>query len=750
MMWKRGKQTSRQLAVLAAASALASCHEPARTLPEASADSGVSGDPRGRALTLLAEAEDDRRASGVPENFRTSHDVVLRRGAARALARIGDPESERALLRALLDEDMETVSWGAYGLGFTCKGRDDLRVRALAARAASLDASAVPDDAGTNPDRIDPRMAIARAVGLCGGALAEQVLVGWVRTRGPFSTPAAYGLGDLARGRVALDDDAAKALLDAAEPEAAGAPSLPYLYPFGRVEHVSEALAPRVIDLARRALLHPSPLRAFAIRALSRSGREAAPDLTRVVLSKDFTASERAEAGRALSLLGEAGRAGSSEALARLTPDRDPFAIAALGGDEFNVLLALVESLGGEAPKQASPALYALARLAAPGAIPPALGRRIAALRCAAAGALANGTYDADVLKKCDADEGSEIAERARLAALVRKPLVGDRRAAWKALAKSSHVRVREAAIEAIGQHPELTDAARLALAEALASEAPGVVATAANIVQVHPDRTMVLAERERRRALDPSAPPPTANPSRELDRAVATALEAALAHPWAAELVETRVGVLDAAAAVRLPSAPDMATRACKDPNITVREHATRAFRTLGEPAQTCAAPKATPHGGGDDASVASQPHPAGRVKVTFETDAGELSIVFDPGLAPRAVERFVGLARSGFYQGVTFHRVVPGFVAQFGDREGDGYGGSGALLRCETAPVPFGPMDVGVALAGRDTGSSQLFVALARQPHLDGEYTRVGHAEGDWTAVAEGDVIHDVKVED
>jgi cyclophilin family peptidyl-prolyl cis-trans isomerase len=55
-----------------------------------------------------------------------------------------------------------------------------------------------------------------------------------------------------------------------------------------------------------------------------------------------------------------------------------------------------------------------------------------------------------------------------------------------------------------------------------------------------------------------------------------------------------------------------------------------------------------------------------------------------------------------------------------------------------------------VGVALSGRDTGSSQLFVTLARYPHLDGDYTLVGHAEGDWAALAEGDVIHDVKVED
>jgi len=333
----------------------------------------------------------------------------------------------------------------------------------------------------------------------------------------------------------------------------------------------------------------------------------------------------------------------------------------------------------------------------------------------------------------------------------VRRPLVGERRVAWRAIVKSSHVRVREAAIEAIGRHPELTDAARAALAEALTSEAPGIVATAADIVQAHPDRAMVLAERERRNALDPSAPPPSANPFREIDHAVAMALTTALARPWAEDLVETRSIVLDAAAAVRLPAAHDAAAKACHDSNVTVREHATKDLRALGDSTRTCAAQEPPPFvGDGGQGSIDVPPLPGGPVKVTFETDAGELKIVFEPTLAPRAVARFVALARSGFYKGILVHRVVPGFVAQFGDPEGDGYGGSGALLRCETSPVPFGPLDVGVALSGRDTGSSQLFVTLARYPHLDGDYTLVGHAEGDWAALAEGDVIHDVKVED
>jgi peptidyl-prolyl cis-trans isomerase B (cyclophilin B) len=136
--------------------------------------------------------------------------------------------------------------------------------------------------------------------------------------------------------------------------------------------------------------------------------------------------------------------------------------------------------------------------------------------------------------------------------------------------------------------------------------------------------------------------------------------------------------------------------------------------------------------------------------VRVVFDTDAGALAVRFDPAVAPIAVTRLVALARSGFYTNIQVHRVAPGFVVQFGDRGGDGYGGSGDLLRCETAPVPFGPLDVGVALAGRDTGSSQIFVTLARYPHLDGEYPWIGRAEGDWNAIAEGDVVRAVRVEE
>jgi cyclophilin family peptidyl-prolyl cis-trans isomerase len=319
---------------------------------------------------------------------------------------------------------------------------------------------------------------------------------------------------------------------------------------------------------------------------------------------------------------------------------------------------------------------------------------------------------------------------------------VGARRTAWLALVASKNAVIVEAALEAIDGHAELADAARSALVTALGDARPGVVATAAERVQKHPERAQVLSAKERRNALDPSAPPPSLHPAEEVDPALATALDAALAKTWTESFTETRAALLEAAVAVRLPKAKAAAATLCMDPNTTLLDHAQKALRALGDAKAACPAPPdmpvapelASPHGG----------------KLRFETDAGNLSIVLDPVLAPVASTRIVDLAKAGFFKGIVVHRVVPGFVAQFGDPGADGYGGADKLLRCETSPVPFGTLDVGVALAGRDTGSSQLFVTLGRVPHLDGDYARIGHAEGDWAAVSEGDVVRDVHVDD
>jgi cyclophilin family peptidyl-prolyl cis-trans isomerase/HEAT repeat protein len=133
-----------------------------------------------------------------------------------------------------------------------------------------------------------------------------------------------------------------------------------------------------------------------------------------------------------------------------------------------------------------------------------------------------------------------------------------------------------------------------------------------------------------------------------------------------------------------------------------------------------------------------------AAQARVRLETKRG--TIVLQLGHAAGTVENFVKLVRRGFYDGLTFHRVVPDFVVQGGDPRGDGSGGPGWTIPCEINPVRYREGTVGMALSGPDTGGSQFFIALSPQPHLDGRYTVFGQVvEGMEVvrAIEEGDVI-------
>ena len=114
-----------------------------------------------------------------------------------------------------------------------------------------------------------------------------------------------------------------------------------------------------------------------------------------------------------------------------------------------------------------------------------------------------------------------------------------------------------------------------------------------------------------------------------------------------------------------------------------------------------------------------------------TLKTEHGDIVIELYADKAPIAVNSFVFLARRGWYDGVTFHRVIPGFVAQAGDPSGTGLGGPGYIFRNEIDPsLHFDkPGMVGMANSGADTNGSQFFITFAAAPHLDGSFTVFGH---------------------
>ena len=140
------------------------------------------------------------------------------------------------------------------------------------------------------------------------------------------------------------------------------------------------------------------------------------------------------------------------------------------------------------------------------------------------------------------------------------------------------------------------------------------------------------------------------------------------------------------------------------------------------------------------------------GSVRAVFTTQKGVFTIDLLPEDAPLTVDNFVKLARSGYFNGLEVHRVVPNFVMQDGDPRGDGNGGPGWSIRCEINMVPFERGAVGMALSGKDTGGSQWFVTHSPQPHLDGGYTVFGRVNEKDMAVVDkivrGDKILTVRV--
>ena len=120
---------------------------------------------------------------------------------------------------------------------------------------------------------------------------------------------------------------------------------------------------------------------------------------------------------------------------------------------------------------------------------------------------------------------------------------------------------------------------------------------------------------------------------------------------------------------------------------------------------------------------------------KVIFETDSGNIEFDLFSEDAPNTVDNFTKLVKTGFYNGLSFHRVIPGFMAQGGcpnTREGSsgmpGTGGPGYKINCEINSNKHITGSLSMAHAGKNTGGSQFFIVYEPQPHLDGVHTVFG----------------------
>ena len=147
---------------------------------------------------------------------------------------------------------------------------------------------------------------------------------------------------------------------------------------------------------------------------------------------------------------------------------------------------------------------------------------------------------------------------------------------------------------------------------------------------------------------------------------------------------------------------------------------------------------------------------------QATLVMDRGKVVIVLFADKAPNTVNNFVFLAREGFYDGTTFHRVIPDFMAQGGDPSGTGGGGPGYRFADEFHPdlKHDGPGVLSMANAGANTNGSQFFITYAATPHLDGVHSVFGRVvEGmdvlkaitprdPGTATTPGDTIHRIDI--
>lgn len=471
-----------------------------------------------------------------------------------------------------------------------------------------------------------------------------------------------------------------------------------------------EALVPL---LAAAAAGGDAGTRRAAAWSLARSPRPGSEEALRGLLG-DSDPEVAAWAARGLGLLGDVGA----------TPSLVALASGPAAGPTIQALLALdrlaPRKPAGAVDDRSRDVALSRARDASPGVALAALTllRRFAGeerirelLAAEVAGGGRRGGVALSSLAAGDADRafllafppGGRAPLDLRLGAAEAWPLLPEgRRATWlDALLADPVARVR---MEAVSRVPR----------EATASFVPQLLRALADA-----DGSVQAA------ALD-VATPLASGPG--ADSGAKAAWSAAWARALASGEPDLVASALDAAGALAEGGCPLLAARR-DDADDLVRARARRLLvERCGEKANDFSRrPVATRLSGGDYRRLAELAE-SGRLVATVTTTRGAFEVELLSRDAPMTADSFASLAGRGFFDGTTIHRVVPDFVVQAGDPRGDGTGGPGYALRDELNPVPYVRGTVGMALSGPDTGGSQWFVTLSRQPHLDGGYTVFG----------------------
>lgn len=619
---------------------------------------------------------------------------LVRRTAATALGRIGDHRGTPALLPLLLDTDSTVRVAAAFALGLL---RDTSAVPALLARLTGPQ----PLDAATGQEIVS---ALARSRVPRGAELLRAILRG-EQTLAVVDTAAlvrqalleAWRLGPLAPASDLLayadvrDDDRRYRAM----------------YSLARLR--SPLAAERIL----RALDDPLPsLRAIGARALTASYVDTSGLARATVMPALFRALSDPDATvRVLALR-------SLETFHDSTSTK--WVLTLLSDPDLNVQVEAAAALGASGGTMAVPEL---ARLAAGKGATFAL-RREALLALASLDTTAFRASAASWTRRADWRERAAAAEGGVRIAPGRWPGVDP---LTDKDARVVAVTLQGWAEAATGPDPALVAAARARLSHADAA----VRSVAADIVSRAPDvadvPTLAAAYRLATRDSFPEAAQSALGALAAIS-ASSAAGRSAVDRGFLADVPRPADYLLRRWAELNWP---DAAVRwGPAFPLVTGRTFAD--YREIAARYLVPTSPERNPH-------------------VLVETEQrGTLEIELFGPEAPLTVENFLRLTDQEFFDRHRWHRVVPGFVIQDGDPRGDGWGGPGGAIRDEINRVRYAARIVGMALSGPDTGSSQWFITLTPQPHLDGAYTVFGRLVGSIAAlprITQGDQIRTIR---
>ncbi|MDD5309443.1 MAG: peptidylprolyl isomerase [Deltaproteobacteria bacterium] len=678
---------------------------------------GAAQDASRRALALplavIDDAEDLRTLTPEIVKLAASDDAQMRARAALAFGRIGGAAAEPILAGLLGDADGRVRDAAAFAAGLLgdVAGKDLVpkMLELLAKEQRPEGAVALLDGLGrTAPADKAAQLARFSADGRAAVRAATLRTLGFMGQRG-----------------LEMSDDAvtaaAGALKDAEEP-------VRFMAAFALYRMAKPLPGPAAArDALGKAIVEElsAEVRAYAVKALARRG------------GLDETALLRA-LGDADDRVAGAG----ASSLALVAPDaRCPLVAAGLGaavdrvvkdpelvdGTYAHAVRALLEAApectGVPATKVAA---ARLADMLGKAPARTASGARILCLARMVGGADDLALVACDparpwagkrlLARRLGRGEGTPEADVTLLVEMVREP----------------DARVATEALSALAEIPG--PVSRSAILRALADDRIIVVEAALDALSIH---------KERYRREGPAAPPAA---EADVLEAIEAVVDRFLPFPHA------HAPLLSAASTLRAlgdPAAEPILARLAADPRPVVRAAALEAYAGIAgltPPATLSPLSPARPVSHDKKAELR-----VARLKATVDTTRGAFIVQLDPATAPATVGSFVELAENGFFDGTEIHRVVPNFVVQAGDPTGTGLGDPGYSLTCELSPLPYERGTMGMALSGKDTGGSQFFVTLSRQPHLDGNYTVFGKVVSGMDVVdliEEGDLIERVRI--